>query len=149
MTTFIKTLSNNIETIIAGFYDHLEAFPVSTIFLVFVVFCLFVNLFRIVLLRMERKRTKPHESCQYLVVGTKGPDCDLPSRRKRFKKNNDSCEDCPGKSFKLTDSEAESRIASSATWKRAIISLATYSNAVLPYVSFIYTLVATIFESTT
>lgn len=146
MTHLIGTLINDINKIFTGLSTHLQLFPVSTIFLIVVFFSFLVNLLKRILLWLEKKQVKPHESCQYLVLGSKGQDCDLPSRRKRFKKNNNSCSGCRGKTFKLTDTEAESRIASSSTWKRTILVLASYSNASLPYISFIYTLVVTILE---
>lgn len=147
MTSFFQTMFYDISTIWNGLSSHLQSFPISTIFLVIIILSVIVNTIKRILIWMERKRIKLHDSCQYLVAGSKGPDCDLPSRRKRFKKNNDSCAGCPGKSFKLTDAEAENRIACSSTWKRWILSLASYINAFLPYISFIYTLAVTIFEN--
>lgn len=47
----------------------------------------------------------------------------------------------------MTDAEAENRVADGTLWKRIILLLANCSKNMLPYISFIYTLVVTIFEN--
>lgn len=139
MKSFINAFFSQIEIIFSKFPEHFRESPISTIFLIFIVLTLFLNIIKRTFVWCEKKRGTPHLSCEYLVDVENGQDCDHPSYRNFFEMN-EGCTGCRGKSFKMTDEEAERRIAKGDKWKYIIILGANCSKSVLPYISFFYTL---------
>lgn len=145
--TFINNIIEQIEIIRKGIPQHFKDFSVSTVFFIFIVVVIILNICKKIFVWWEKKKGTPHQSCEYLVKVSGGQDCDHLSHRKRFKENGNSCEECKGKSYKMTDIEAENRVLRGKKCKRIIILMANFSKNLLPYVSFLYTLAVTIFEN--
>ena len=145
--TFINNILKQIEIIWKGIPQHFKDFSVSTVFFVFIMVVIILNICKKIFVWWEKKKGTPHQSCEYLVKVSGGQDCDHLSHRKRFKENGNSCEECKGKTYKMTDIEAENRALRGIKCKRIIILLANHSKNLLPYVSFLYTLAVTIFEN--
>lgn len=136
----------NIETIFNKVIIFFQESHISVIFLFLVIVILALNTLKRALIRWEKKNGTLMEKCLFLTNGYNGQDCNHVVQRQRFKKEK-SCEGCPGKIFNMTDEEAESRIASSGNWKKAILLVAKIGNDVLPYISFVYTLIIAFLES--
>ncbi len=148
MVAFIASLGSQISTSLKNLHDYFKSSPISTgFFFLFIVAAL--NIFKAVLICLEKKKGYPDQACRYLFPGRHGPVCKLPSYEQGFKDRKNSCEGCSGKTFSITNEEVTERTAASAKWKRIIILLASYSKGVLPYVSFLYTLFIAIFEKKT
>jgi len=133
--------------IIDVFRNYLKLSPISStfIFILFIVFCL--NFVKAFLIWRERKQGDQSQSCKYLI---KKEDehhyCSIRRRQKKFIENGCSCSGCKGKTFCMTNIEAEERAAAGAVWKKVVIQVANGSKNLLPYISFLYTLVLAIFE---
>lgn len=147
MSDFLISLLVQLDIVFNGVSEHFKESPLSTIFLIFLILVFVLNILKRVLVWLEKKHGILHQSCKYLIVVNNGQDCSHSSHREYFKQNENGCEGCRGKSFKLTDAEAENRVVDGAPWKHIILLLANYSKNMLPYISFIYTLVVTIFEN--
>lgn len=158
MESFIKNVVIHVESfgddvlsqmniILKNFPEYFRESPISIIFLSFLCLVFILNITKSILIYLERKRGTPYQSCEYLIKLVREQDCNHPFHRKRFIKRGRSCEKCRGKSYKMTDVEAENRVAKSTFWKRLILLLASYGNNILPYVSFIYTLIIAIYEN--
>lgn len=136
-----------IETIMKTFSDYFKLSPISSAFFFTLFVVLVLNAVKGILIWHEKKTGDHSQSCKFLIK--KDDDnrgCSIPRRQKDFIKNGDSCKGCKGKTFNMTTSEAEERAASGAAWKRIIIIIANCSKNLLPYISFLYTLVLAIFE---
>lgn len=147
MAKFIQDLFIQLEIVCKGAPEHFKQVPISALFFIYLILVFILNIIKRVLILIEKKRGTPHQSCEYLVKIKNGQDCNHPSYRKHFKNNGNSCERCHGKSFKMTDSEAENRVVKGNIFKCVLICLANYSKNMLPYISFFYTLVIAIFEN--
>lgn len=147
MKNFFNTLANNVAIVFESVQKHFEKYPTSVIFLYCILGVLFLNIIKQLLIWLEKKRGMPNQSCRYLYTIRNEQDCNHFSYRKRFKQNGNNCEKCPGKTSTMTDSEAETRILSSSIPKRWIVRLANWSRIILPYASFVYTLVITALEN--
>ena len=146
MIKFVYDLYNQFENICSNIPKHLEEFPISTAFLLFMVFALILNIVKKLLISLEKKIGLLDQSCIYLDTSNNKQDCKNPSYRKQFKKKG-SCEKCWGKSYNMTDEEAENRIAKGRIWKRIILLVANECRIMLPYLSFLYTLVIAILNT--
>lgn len=144
---FMETLQTQIELISKGLSEHFKDFPISFIFLGFLILVFILNIIKRILIWIEKKHGSLNGTCQYLIVGSKEQDCNNSDYRKYFKENENSCEGCKGKSFAMTDAEAEQRAIKGSLWKCIIFLLANCGRYVLPYISFIYTLVITILNN--
>lgn len=98
------------------------------------------------LVYFERKNGYLDQTCKYLFSGQYGPACRIRYYEQGFKDRNNSCEGCRGKTISITNEEIFECIAANVMWKRIIILIVKYSNAILPYISFFYTLFVAIFE---
>lgn len=147
MKGFLDSLLVQLEIVLNGVSEYFKESPMSTVFFVFIILVFVLNITKGFLVWLEKKRGTPYQSCKYLIEEDNEQDCSHLSHRKYFKSNENGCEGCRGKSFKMTDAEAEYRVADGNLCKRIIILLANYSKNMLPYISFIYTLVVTIFEN--
>lgn len=147
MLTFINNILNQIEIILKGIPQHFKDFSVSTMFFIFMVVVFILNMCKKIFVWREKKKGTPHQSCEYLVKISGGQDCDHSLYRKQFKENGNSCMECKGKSYKMTDIEAEDRVLRGKKCNRFIILLANHGKNLLPYVSFLYTMAVTIFEN--
>lgn len=147
MKAFLDILWTQVGIVFEDISKHFKEFPISGIFLTFLVLVFLLNVVKRVFIEMEKKYGTIDQSCEYLIIGKKGQDCKLLSYRKRFKENGNSCEGCRGKSFKMTDSEAENRIAKGVIWKHIIVLLANCGKNMLPYISFLYTLIIAIYKN--
>ena len=142
-----ENIWEQVSIICHGLPRHLRESPISTVFLICIIIVLVLNIIKHCFICLEKRRGTPHLSCEYLFISENGQDCDHLSYRKRFKKNGNSCEGCRGKSFQMTNAEAEKRVVTGAIWKHIIILMANYSKSLLPYISFLYTLAMAIFEN--
>ena len=144
---FLCDILVQIEIIFKGIPQHFKEFSVSAIFFVFVMWVFALNICKKIFVWWEKKKGTPHTSCEYLITVKGGQDCNHSLYRKQFKQNGNSCEKCKGKSFVMTDAEAENRVLLGRMWKRIIVFFANQSKNILPYISFLYTLAITIFEN--
>ncbi len=141
----MKTFILQLKFVIDNIFEHFNESPISATFFVFI-FCVFLlNIIRKIFIWQEKKNRSKNQRCKYLINLGNEQDCDIPSQRKQFREKGNSCADCQRKSFGMTDTEAENRIAMGYVWRYRIILLADYSKSVLPYISFLYTLVVTVF----
>lgn len=147
MMIFINNILDQLEIILKGVPQHFKDFSVSTVFFLFIMVVFILNICKRIFVWWERKKGTPHQSCEYLVKVNGKQDCDHLSYRKQFREKGNSCEECKGKSYKMTDMEAENRVVRGKKYKKIIILLANHSKNLLPYISFIYTLAVTIFEN--
>nr|WP_300797492.1 hypothetical protein [uncultured Acetatifactor sp.] len=144
---FVDGILDQIEITCRAIYQHFKEFSVSKVFLIIVVVVFSLNICKRVFIWWEKKKGTPFQSCEYLVKVNKRQDCDHSFYRKKFKENGNSCEKCKGKSYKMTDIEAENRVLRGQKYKRIIVLMANHSKNLLPYVSFLYTLAVAIFEN--
>lgn len=147
MANFIDVLVTQIKIIIRGIPYHLTEFPISIMFLAFLILVFVLNIIKKNLISSEKKRGDLYQSCKYLVEQRNGQDCSHPSYRKQFRNNENGCSGCQGRVLKMTDIDAEELILNGKKWKRTILLLANCGKSLLPYISFLYTLVVTIFEN--
>ena len=138
---------SDMEIVIESVKKHFEEYPTSVIFLYCIFGVLILNIIRRLLIWLEKKRGMHNQACRYLFVVRNEQDCNHYSYRKQFKQNGNNCEKCRGKTSAMTDAEAETRILSGSIWKRSIVRLANLSRNMLPYASFVYTLVITALEN--
>lgn len=147
MNNLADNLTIKVGCIIDVFRNYFKLSPISSsfIFILFIVFCL--NFVKAILIWRERKQGDQSQSCKFLI---KKEDehhcCSIRHRQKKFIKNGCSCSGCKGKTFCMTNIEAEERAAAGAVWKKVVIQIANGSKNLLPYISFLYTLVLAIFE---
>ncbi|WP_435645215.1 hypothetical protein [Butyricicoccus porcorum] len=146
MVKYMGDLLAQMQIIITTVLEHLAGHPLSTFFLIFIVITIISNVIKRIFISQEKKYRSPYQTCEYLITGSNGQDCDHLSHRKTFKMNQNSCTGCRGKSLKMTDAEAENRIIKGVAWKCAIVLFANSARNILPYLSFIYTLTVTIFN---
>ena len=137
----------NVEIMVESVQKHFEKYPTSLFFLYCILGALILNIIKQLLIWLEKKRGMPNQACKYLLIKGNKQDCNHFSYRKQFKKNGDDCEKCWGKTSPMTDSEAETRILSGSILKRWIVRTANWSRAILPYASFVYTLIITALEN--
>ena len=136
-----------IKTVIKIFSAYFKLSPISSAFFFTLFVVLVLNAVKGILIWCEKKKGDPSQSCKFLIKkDDEHRGCSIPRRQIAFKKNGYSCKGCKGKTFNMTNSEAEERAAIGAAWKRIIIMLANCSKSLLPYISFLYTLVLAIFE---
>lgn len=147
MRIFFNSLGINLEIVFEGVQKHFAKYPTSIVFLFCILGVLILNIIRQLLIWLEKKRGIPNQACRYLYIVRNEQDCNHFTYRKRFKKNGNDCEKCWGKTSTMTDSEAETRILSGNLLKRWIVRLANWSRTILPYASFVYTLVITALEN--
>lgn len=144
---FINRLLLQFKVDFIAITEYFKDSLISTIFFVFLIGVLVLNIIKKIFIWQERKNCMRNQACEYLVkIGDK-QDCDIPFRRKRFIKRGNSCTGCWGKSFKMTDEEVENRIKRGNYVKHAMIVLANGGRSMLPYISFCYTLAIAIFEN--
>lgn len=149
MAAFIAVWSFRVPTILEDLFAYFKSSPTSIGFFLFLLVVATLNIFKAVLIFLEKKKGYPDQSCRYLSPGRNGLVCELPSCEQGFKDRKNSCEGCTGKTFSVTNEEVSERIAASDMRKRVIILLANYSKGILPYISFLYTLLIAIFEKKT
>lgn len=147
MKTFFSSFGINLEIVFEGVRRHFEKYPTSVVFLYGILGVFILNIIRQLLIWLEKKRGMPNQACRYLYIIRNEQDCNHFSYRKRFRQNGNNCEKCRGKTSNMTDSEAETRILSGSFLKRWIVRLANWSRTILPYASFVYTLVITALEN--
>lgn len=141
----MKTFISQLKYIINNFFEHFSESPISATFFVFIFCVFFLNIIRKMFIWQERKNVSRNHRCKYLINLGDEQDCDIPSRRRQFRDNGNSCASCRRRALEMTDDEAENRIAMGYGWKYRIVLLANYSKYVLPYISFLYTLAITVF----
>ena len=143
MKTFLNTCWQQMGIVFESMQKHFKEYPTSWIFLGCIILVLILNIIRRLLIGLEKKRGTPNQSCIYLFTVRGEQDCNHLSYRKHFKQNGNDCEKCRGKTIEMTDSEAERRILSGGLLACWIVRLANGGRSVLPYVSFVYTLIIT------
>ena len=138
---------NKLKIVFESVQKLFKKYPTSVVFLYCILGVLILNIIRLFLIWLEKKRGMPNQACKYLYTEGNRQDCNHFSYRKRFKKNGNDCEKCWGKTSPMTDSEAETRILSGSILKRWIVRMANWSRAILPYASLVYTLIITALEN--
>lgn len=146
MIKFVDNLYNQFENICSNIPEHFKEFPISTAFLLFLGCVLILNIARKILISSEKRKGILDQSCIFLDTSNNKQDCKNSTYRKRFKKRG-SCEKCWGKSYNMTDEEAENLIAKGVIWKRIVLLVANESKSMLPYLSFLYTLIVAILST--
>lgn len=146
-SNLINSTVINVDIVFESVQKHCEKYPTSVVFLYCIVGVLILNIIRAFLIWLEKKRGMPNQPCKFLSTEGNQQDCNHPSYRNRFKKNGGDCEKCWGKTSPMTDSEAETRILSGNVLKRCIVRIANWSRTILPYASFVYTLILTALEN--
>lgn len=130
-----------MKDIIANLVDSLKVSTnISVLFLFLMCIVLILNVIRKELIKKEYYHGNLDEHCKYLTEAENGHTCVFTAYKKRFEENKNNCKGCPGKTFSMTESEAENRIVKESISKRRIIFLAHLGKDLLPYVSFLYTL---------
>lgn len=147
MQGYFSILLSQIKIVLEGIPEYFKESPVSMIFLSCIIIVFILNIFKRKLVLREKKRGTPHQSCDYLVTVRNEQDCNNTFYRKYFRENGNSCEKCRGKFLKMSDDEAENRVASGKFWKHAIVWLANFGKNILPYITFFYTLIIAILEN--
>ena len=79
------------------------------------------------------------------MKGENGHTCSFHAYKQRFEKKLNNCNGCPGKTFSITEEEAENRVVKGNVGQRIIITLENCCQALLPYISFFYTLLISMF----
>ena len=146
MVTFWNDFLSQIDEFFKRILVYLKDSPISIVFLIFIVVVFVLNIIKRVIIYLEKKHGARYQSCMFLVVEANKQDCNLPSHRTYFKENENGCDGCTGKTINMTDADAEIRIVKSSAWKKVVVILANYGKNALPYISFFYTLIITIFE---
>lgn len=147
MKNFKDLLLSQLKIIIKTAPKFFKESPISTIFFALVILILIMNIAKIILIILEKKKKTPNQSCKYLTRIENKHDCSHPAHREKFNKNKKDCTGCWGQSFKINDSEAEERIMTSSRCKFIFFFLANRGKNMLPYISFIYTLIITIYRN--
>lgn len=147
MVEFKEALLSQLDVLFNGIPKYFKESPISTFFLIFLLVELCLNIVKRIFIWQEKKKEVSNQPCECFIIDEKGQDCCHPLYREYFKQNGNSCAECKGKSFELTDVQAEKRIVSGKTWKKVIFISASYGKSLLPYITFIYTLSVAIFET--
>ena len=125
----------------------IQGSPVSIIFLLFLFLSGLLNLIKWILIGLEKKQASKDARCINLTTESGEQSCGNPNYRKYFKENANGCDGCPGRTSGLTNVDAESRAYAKSIWMKMIILLANYCKVLLPYASFLYTLLLAVFQS--
>lgn len=146
MYVVISNCFLSIQAILKALYNYFESSLISTLFFTFLIVIAFLNAFKMFLVRSEKKNGYQDQPCRHLCSEREGPMCRLPSCVQEFKARKNSCEGCNKKSTSVPDEEVAERVSDSSLWKCFIVRAADYGRAILPYVSFLYTLIIAIYE---
>lgn len=137
----------NTQPIYEFLCNYLKSSPVSIVFSLFFCAAAILNVVRGILIWYEKKSMALNQRCKYLITDESSSDCSVPSYRQGFHDRGDDCAECPGKTFDITNEDAMERAMKGSLWKCIIILMANYSRNILPYASFLYTLIIAIFET--
>lgn len=144
MKTVLDTACKQMGIVLESMQIHFKEYPTTKFFLGCIMVVMILNIIKRCLVWREKKRGTPNQACIFLFTVRDEQDCSHLFYRKQFKENGSDCEQCRGKITQMTDAEAELRILSGNPWACWIVRLANGSKNILPYMSFVYTLVLTI-----
>ncbi len=147
MAVLTDIMANGIQPIYESLCSYLKSSPASVTFSLFFSAVAILNIIRGILIWYEKKSMASNQRCKYLITNQSSSDCSIPSYWQGFHDREDSCAECPGKTFDITNEEAMERAMKGAWWKCIIILMANWSRNILPYASFLYTLIIAIFET--
>ena len=140
MVAFFSSCFFQIQTILTKLVNYFKSSAVGCCFFVFLFIVAILDIFKGILIWLEKKNGYPDQACKYLSSGRDSPVCNVSSRKQGFKDRNNSCEGCSGKTLSISNEEVSNYIIASGTWKRVFIVLTNCTRQMIPYVSFIYTL---------
>ena len=126
--------------------SFLKSSPVSTAFLLLLGIIFVLNIFKRLLIWQTKRGESKKRPCESLDKGGTIQTCNNSAYKAKFSQTL-SCEGCRGKLVKITDIDAEYMAIKSSIWKGALITVANYGKGLLPYLTFIYTLVTAIYNS--
>lgn len=124
-------------------FQFIHESTMAKVFLIIIGFIFLLNMIKYAILRFHMKKEKDKKDCAFLkpVQDEIEQICSHPEHSLRFKYNNNSCKDCKGKRAKVSMDEIEGIVSKSNVIIEIIFIMADCGNALLPYLSFAYTLI--------
>lgn len=130
------------------FFDSLKAVlsedKIAQFFLVYMSVVLFLNMIKAIILWREREKETINNPCEYLSNDGEDQICKNASYAETFKKRNNSCKGCFGRSINQSKESVERRAKKSGAIAFLIILLADIGRVVLPYAAILFTLLSKI-----